>query len=688
MKPWIVDADDIDVSGELSNGLIKHTPSIDLFLDRDSNRFVVTGTKGYGKTLLLKAKRLTFGAETVCIPVNSLLDKPIGDKIFSRSAIALFTASTEHWRRVWRVSICVAVLKRLDMLDGLDGSRALMKLVAAPHLSSVVDHFVNILEFSKSEVIDAASDTDQQLVPRLRGIGRPVAAFVDSVDEYFNKHIKGPHLVAREAGELSADVWYYSQMALVEAMYELRRVTHHLKVFAAVRKEAFVRLLEHNPMGQQYSGSAVDLTYSKADLRDIFCDNVRAEAKNQLVSPADLKRDPVVAFFGRADLVNSYTGEAEDPFDYVYRHTLQRPRDLMTIGAALSALPMAHRADEEATKRAVNDAATEIGHEYIAEIETYLVNVELSVLWSLFPSPVMNREQLDRVAAGYDAHRAEFHTEGPNGLQVLTLLYKSGLLGYTVEDIASGTLMQRFTAPGERSFDPDASFPRSSNYFLHPVLTEVVREHNRGYAANIDRVNIIGDERPWRQPSPTTETRDCFVLKADVKGFSQFMEDPDSDAKLRKKLVGAVETHGAGALVAEVIQGDSITLVHDDGESLITSARRIMEDLYRVEGRPTLRVAIVHGPVRLEKADDALIIRGGEAMRMVARVEPLVTPNEIWADETVSRRLDEALAFYAGEPIVPPAELAADGDVAAFDVRKRGGNEEPLVTRLYRIRQR
>ena len=49
------------------------------------DKFIVTATKGFGKTLLLKAKRVGLQASGagVCLPENSLLDKPIGDKIFS-----------------------------------------------------------------------------------------------------------------------------------------------------------------------------------------------------------------------------------------------------------------------------------------------------------------------------------------------------------------------------------------------------------------------------------------------------------------------------------------------------------------------------------------------------------------------------------------------------------------------------
>jgi hypothetical protein len=47
--------------------------------------------------VLLKAKRISYGhGATICIPDNSLLDKPIGDKIFTADMIALYGESTRQ----------------------------------------------------------------------------------------------------------------------------------------------------------------------------------------------------------------------------------------------------------------------------------------------------------------------------------------------------------------------------------------------------------------------------------------------------------------------------------------------------------------------------------------------------------------------------------------------------------------
>ena len=64
MRAWTVDADDIRIAEDFDESLLHRTPEIDAFLrsDRDE-KFIVIGTKGFGKTLLLKVKRILYQRE-------------------------------------------------------------------------------------------------------------------------------------------------------------------------------------------------------------------------------------------------------------------------------------------------------------------------------------------------------------------------------------------------------------------------------------------------------------------------------------------------------------------------------------------------------------------------------------------------------------------------------------------------
>ena len=133
-------------------------------------------------------------------------------------------------------------------------------------------------------------------------------------------------------------------------------------------------------MSQQYRGSAVDIVYSTESLREIFVNNVRLVKADRMVRPERLRADPLEAFLGRTQVTHTYTREQEDAFEYLCRHTLLRPRDLMTIGERLAALRPEERRNEHRFKEAVNQAATEIAHEYLAEIAPHVGDLDLERL--------------------------------------------------------------------------------------------------------------------------------------------------------------------------------------------------------------------------------------------------------------------------------------------------------------------
>src|SRR5438477_68467 len=315
MRAWTVDADDIRVADDFDESLLHRTPEIDGFLrsDRD-DKFIVIGTKGFGKTLLLKAKRVLYQREgrAVCLPAGALLDKPIGDKIFSRELLAFFVVSPLPWSKIWLSAIALATLKHVGALGQLKVGPGITSLIDDDRLNSVIDHFVRLLDFTPSELQRSATDTDGHLVPRLRAVKAPLAIFIDGVDEYFNKHVEDRGVSPSITGELSPNVWHFAQLGLVEVAYQLRRINHHLKVFAAIRKEAYARLPQRTAMSQQYRGSAVDIAYSLESLREIFVNNIQLVKADRMVLPELAHTKPLEAFLGRTSIMDSYTREEED----------------------------------------------------------------------------------------------------------------------------------------------------------------------------------------------------------------------------------------------------------------------------------------------------------------------------------------------------------------------------------------
>ena len=683
MRAWTVDADDIRVAEDFDESLLHRTPEIDAFLTpgRD-DKFIVIGTKGFGKTLLLKAKRILYQREgnAVCLPSGNLLDKPIGDKILGREAIAFFAASPLPWAKVWLAAIAVATLKHVNGTDGLKVNARLASLIGDAQLHSVIDHFVRLLDFTPSELQRCATDTDGHLVPRLRALKSPITIFIDGIDEYFNKHVEDLPTQPSVTGELHPNVWHFAQLGLVEVAYQLRRINHHLKVFAAIRKEAYARLPARTAMVQQYRGSAVDIVYSPESLREIFVNNVRLVKADRMVQPDRARAHPLEAFLGRASVTDTYTREEEDAFEYVCRHTLLRPRDLMTIGERLGALRPDERRNEHRMMEAVNQAATEIAHEYLAEIAPYVGDLELDRLFHRLPGPVLTR---DEVEALIEEHSAGAQLARMGSQDVFCALYRVGLLGYVQHDRVRGEWRQRFLRPGEATLETHGVLPRASHYLLHPVLSDVIVRVNPGFAQRFDRANIVGYDRPWNEPGRierTASTRRLCVLKADVHAFAGLMR-AGTDGPVRRALEDAVARWAPPSSITEIGSGDALLVADDDPVALAQMARHLMDDVYQAPSQPRLRIALHYGEVQTVQRDTDLrdVIVGGEAVLVASRVEVHVEPGQIWATEAVREQFMQRPSLWRTTEV---EAAQADG---RFNARKPGSQEADLWVRLYRL---
>ena len=679
MRAWTVDADDIRVAEDFDDTLLHHTPEIDSFLNLDrDDKFIVIGTKGFGKTLLLKAKRILYQRDgrAACLPTGTLLDKPIGDKVFGKEALTFFAASSLPWSKLWLTAIAAATLKHLGRADGLRVTAKLTGLMADERLHGVIDHFVRLLDFSPSELQRAAADTDGHLLPRLRAVNSPIAIFVDGVDEYFNKHIERASLPS-VTGPVSPNVWYFAQLGLVEIAYQLRRINHHLKVFAAVRKEAYARL-QTTVMSQQYRGSAVDIAYPVESLREIFVNNIRLEKADRMVRPDRLRTDPIEAFLGRTKIGHVYTGEQEDAFDYVCRHTLLRPRDLMTIGERLTALRPEERRHEHRVKEAVNAGAAEIAREYLTEIAPYIGDLDLERFLGRIPGHILGRGEVEELFRSHNGEGASVDER-----HVFCALYRVGLLGHLHHDWVRGEWVQRFLRPGEGTLEPDGVLPRATHYLVHPVLSDVIGRLNPGYLERIDRVEIVGYGRTWRG-TPTGDravtARTLFVLAGDVKGFAGLMRT-GADAPVRQALDEALRKWARETIAAEVGAGDAVSIVHDDPVVLAQVARHLVDEVYRAPGQPRLRVALHYGEVLTSRrpGDGLPVIAGGDGVLCAVRVEPRVEPGQIWVTEEFRAQLAERPSLWRTTPVAGP-----DG-ANRINVKKEGGTEPDLWVELHRL---
>ena len=297
-------------------------------------------------------------------------------------------------------------------------------------------------------------------------------------------------------GELSPNVWYFAQLGLVEVAYQLRRINHHLKVFAAMRKEAYARCRRRRSMAQQYRGSAVDIVYSLESLREIFVNNIRLEkSRPDGAARAAARRSARGVPRPDEGRRTPTPREEEDAFEYICRHTLLRPRDLMTIGERLAALRPEERRHEHRLKEAVNQAATEIAHEYLAEIAPYVGDLDLERLFRRLPGHVLTRDEVEELfpstaATGGAVERAA---------RVLRALPRRAA---RLRPSRSGPRRVGAAIPAARRGDARARRRAAARDALPRAPGAVGRDRPSAIppiSQRIDRVNIVGYNRPWRE---------------------------------------------------------------------------------------------------------------------------------------------------------------------------------------------
>ena len=434
MRSWTVDADDIKIAEDFDDALLHKPPWLEGFLGAGGDdKFIVIGTKGFGKTLLLKAKRVRYPGDRRR-PLHSR-EQP------ARQADRRQDLQQGHARALRALDRVVGEgVADLDRGRGAEAARPARRPARQRRgwtrcsrtrsLRGVIDHFVNLLDLPRNELHRCATDTDNALVPRLRALKTPVAIFIDNVDEYFNKHVRRAVGRASDTGELSPSIWYFAQMGLVEVAYQLRRVNHHLKVFAAVRKEAFLqvrrddvdgaavpRQRHRHPLHARRACARSSSTTSAARRNATSCapELLRADPMRRRSSARRTIPQSVHARGGGRLRLHRAPHAAAAARLHDHRPEAVRP--------AAAGAPRARAL----SRRSSTSGATEIATEYLNEIAPYLGDVDLARVLALIPSNVLTRDDGRGHLPASTTPRPGRPTEMAH---IFCMLYRAGLLGH------------------------------------------------------------------------------------------------------------------------------------------------------------------------------------------------------------------------------------------------------------------
>lgn len=301
-------------------------------------------------------------------------------------------------------------------------------------------------------------------------------------------------------GPRNASYWQYCQFSLANAAYDIfTNINNHIKIFFSIRQEALIdsNLLAPN-LRRNIDAFIVRLEYDKEDLRKMFDMYVKYEDDNNL-NLSDLKKsNPMKAFLGIDVIENRHIAEEENVFDYIYRHSLKRPSDLMKICKQLSFDNKCQ--DISKVRTIVNESAGEILEMYISELGPFLP-MDIKTLFSHINTNIVDINYIKYVCNRYanqqiDNFYCPRDCSNCISLYPFSVLYNIGLLGYIKCDVANKMNIHSFDRTGKSVFlDTIFQLPQSDYYFIHPCLMDVIRRGRDTLSLKhfTDNNNIVGD---------------------------------------------------------------------------------------------------------------------------------------------------------------------------------------------------
>lgn len=686
MQAWIIDASEMDAEDILSFGsnLLHPNPEIRSFLKPDNKgTTIVIAPKGFGKTLLLKAKRLSIQDKYAhLLPSGALVEKPSGlPSVIPTSDYGDLRDSEGYWRSVWLLSFTIAVLKAADHLPGRC-SRSLKAIFQDDNLLSVWEIFDHILSASVNTYHQLNNDYNDALLPGFRRLHESTAIFVDNIDEYYEGVLREMN-AARDrptGAKVKRSFWHLAQYGIAAAARELSHINTHVKIYVSIRKEVLQGIIGDTHFGQQLRSKSLIVSYTDSDLLEIIHKNIAHSDSEDLVDPR--ANEPVSAFFGSLSRVtHPITGDEEEVLAFWLRHTLGRPRDVVSIGKAIASIPPVSRSERK-IREVVRSEAKTIATAYFAEMAPHLDGFDADMLLRLIDRNVLTPDDLRRISEVY-AHTwlEAFAAAAPHTEHPFCALFKLGLLGYVGRDAETGNDVQMFRLPGEHPLDNVRILPPARIYLVHPALDDLIAERNPKYFENLNSRNVIGRGRRWLR-----ERMIRYVLKGDVKGHSAIMRDGLRNKAFVSLFDSIVSEFGARLDHAERSQGDSLLLIDANPVKLLQAARNIQRDLARSEFRSQLRFAGDAGFVEI-----AVGARQSEpygmAIQNAARLEPHVASGEVYVTEQFVRHVEEDRGEQSTFDFVRlgPEHLKnlawMDG---LFDIAK-GGGEDPILTSVHRV---
>ena len=524
-QSWASDANQIDI-GTLKDLTFKNAV-VREFLDGAHKHFV-SGSKGLGKTLLLTYKRSLLSEQYQAaagkdrkqavqfVPEGRPYLDLMGDLPSIDHSQIDRMASLDHCKRLWSFSFRLSIVSYHPALAGvgdladLDAlPRRLRGLLEGRPVepTMVVKELLALTVRQINQVIDAM---EGPLERRLRSLHSGVFIFVDKLDQALRR--------------LPRAAWVHMQAGMIEAAWDLMSANRHVKIYATIREEAFSGY--ESDIKTNLYGATSTLRYAKHELLELL------EKLTYYYEGLPL-RDFVLL-----DVVSTgRSARSEGTFDFLHRHSLGRPRDLVILASEISRNRRA--LDERTFTRIVQETSAgllvaNVFDEMRVFLEVLCDRDKRARFLALIPHDVLSHDEVVAVWCRFHGvDRAYFDAHGRDAADVyhpFRELFECGLLGVLTADPAGERLIQRFRQPHDGVAGSRHELPRSRYYLLHPALRAMVERLAGDGRFHVVRHVLVGHGEPWPRH---------WDLVVDVQ--RELHRRPDADPELREAVLALLD---------------------------------------------------------------------------------------------------------------------------------------------------
>lgn len=547
LESWASDANQIDIRA-LEDLTFKNAV-VHEYLE-SANKHFVSGSKGLGKTLLLTYKRFLLSeqyqgtaahAAVRFVPEGRPYLDLMSDLPSVRQATIDLMSSLDACKRIWRFGLRVSALSYSGAIDprraadlDADLERFPRRLRAMVEGKPVEPTMVvkELLSLSVGQINRLVDETEGFLEYEIRSLHSGMFFFVDKLDQALR--------------QLPREAWVHMQAGMLEAAWDLMNTNPHLKVFATIREEAFSSY--ESDIKTNLYGATSTLRYSKPDLEAML-------EKLTFFYERLALRDFVIL-----DAVSGpRASRREASFDFIYRHTLCRPRDLVIVASEISR--NRDSLDEAGLRRLVQETSASLLVSNVFDEMRVFVEVlrdrdQRARFFASLPYNVLTHDELVALWCAFHGVDREYYDlhghEAGEAYHPFRELYDCGLLGVITREPGSAERRQRFRQPYDAVAGSQRQLPRSRYYLLHPSLETLIVRLAGGGRFQPFRHVITGHGEPWsRHYGPMIDVqRELHRL---VDTIDEALEDDTHEllARLDARLAAGASFEDARARVAD-----------------------------------------------------------------------------------------------------------------------------------------